>query len=179
MKQIAVGGTLFLLLSGTVGAQTNASASAKPADEALRYERAGEPLKAAAVYERMAREDRAKRSVVAHRLVRLYTEQKRPRDVLRWVREIMKNHPDPHAYHAGVLATIGRHAEAEAILRKELAKAATVQRKIVLRWQLADCLAKQEKGTEAEEVLREALRIAEGSVHEAAARRKLGMMLKR
>lgn len=156
------------------GASVESTAPAPDyARQAAAYERAGDRLKAAEAYEKLAVQDPAKRELLAGRLVRLYAETGQTNRALSWARVVMTTNPDPQAYLAGVNSMLGRHAEARAILAAEIQKAPEARRRMLLEWQLADVLNKAGQPGEAAEALGRALAAARGTPDEAAARRRV------
>lgn len=141
--------------------------------QAMAYERAGDSAAAIRTYERIIGLDATKRSVLSHRLVKLQAKQGKPEAALKWARDIMKTHPDPRAYLAGVLTLVGRHDEAEKIVRGEIAKATTPHRKMVLHWQLADAYRQQGRDADARAALQSAVAAVKGLPEEKHAARHL------
>lgn len=141
--------------------------------KAMALERDGQKLKAAAIYEEIMRRDATKSMVLTHRLVRLYADIGDADKALKWAGLAVEKHPDPKAYLAGVHVLVGNYREAETILKKELAKAERLRRKILLNWQLADLCEKKGDAGRAGKVLNAALALAGGTPEEAAAARRI------
>jgi len=141
--------------------------------QAQELERANKPLEAAALYEKMAAEDPARRLVVAHRLVRIYVQARMEKRALRWARIVTENHPDPQAYLAGVYGMLDKWTEAAALLEGELAKGGEPRRRLVLLWQLADLHEQAGATDKAAAALTRAVETVRGSPDETAAQRRL------
>jgi len=101
-------------------------------------EKAHRGAEAACAYERLLRSDASYESVVAPRLVDLYTASGKPAEALSWAVRVARRHPDPNAYLACVHARLGQWKESELILRKALASEKAPEKRAALLWQLAD-----------------------------------------
>ncbi len=88
---------------------------------AAEFERRGEPLRAAEWYERLLATNAPANAVVRARLVDIYVEAGRTNEALAQAKVEMKARPDPAAYYATTLSRLGRRAEAESLLDRELA----------------------------------------------------------
>jgi tetratricopeptide (TPR) repeat protein len=168
----------IMLLAGTlVQAQTSnrvAVVSVRELSrEAAAYEQSGDRAAAVRTYERIVEMDATKRSVVSHRLVRLYADLGRPEAALKWAKEIAGTHPEPQAYLAGVLSLVGRHEEAEKLIRNEIAGADSPRRKMVLHWQLAEAYRRQGREENARAALESAVAAVKGLPEEKQATRRL------
>jgi len=104
---------------------------------------------------------------------------KQPEAALKWAREIMKGHPDPQAYLAGALCLLGRHGEAERIIRKEITGADTPRRKMLLYWQLAETYRQQGRVSDAKTALQSAVASVRGQPEEKDAIRHLERFAKK
>jgi len=182
-KQAGPAFAIVLIAGALAHAQTSNQVAVTSVRELSRqataHERAGDRAAAARTYERIVELDPTKRAVLSHRLVKLYAELKKPEAALKWAREIMKTHPDPQVYHAGVLSLLGRHGEAEEIIRKEIAEADAPRRKMVLYWQLADVYRQQGRVSDAKTALQNAVTSVRGQPEEKDAIRHLERFAKK
>lgn len=175
---VAVAGIASLAGLGFAGSQSGHQS--KLAETAAKLERDGRKAEAIAVYEELARQDPLAKRVIARRLVRLYADAGNEDAALSWAEEVMKSHPDPEAYIAGIHSRCGNHVEAARILKKALeAKQIPRLREIMLRWQLADALDGQKKLAAAQEELRKALALSEGHAEEPTSRKRLRQFLEK
>jgi tetratricopeptide (TPR) repeat protein len=169
---------LTALCSGVVVAQpvnTNAPiAWPELAKRAAVAEQAGRKQEAADIYEQILRVDPTREKVLARRLVQLYAEAGNAEKALRWADVILKDHPDPGAFLAGVHSLLGRYDEAKRLLRVEMGKAGSDKRRQVLYWQLADVCEKEGKLDEAEQALRTAVDLVAEPSEKATAESRLG-----
>ncbi len=173
-------GTAFaiVLLAGTLArAQTSNGVATTPVRElskrATAYEQAGDTAAAVRAYEQIITMDATKRSVLSHRLVRLYAKLDQPDAALKWAREIMKTHPDPQAYLAGVLTLVRQYEEAEKALQEAITAAKTPRQRMVLHWQRADAYTRQERWADARTALESAISAVKDLPEEKHARRRL------
>lgn len=120
---------LFLTLgalAGWAGAEEVPVQPPAPTEQQMRnaaaeFERRGDPLRAAHWYERLLATNALVNAVVRARLVDIYVEAGQTNEALAHARAEMKSRPDPAAYYAAVLTRVGRRAEAETLLDRELA----------------------------------------------------------
>jgi len=142
---------------------------------AAQFEQDGSKADAAEVYEELIRMEPSSRGVLAPRLVQIYIELRKPNEALTWAREVKDATPDPAAYLAGVYTQLGGYNEAESILAAEIGGAEDPSlRKTTLLWQLAELYAKQNREKERDDALARALKAAEGTPYEEAARKRVG-----
>ncbi|MBN1675891.1 MAG: hypothetical protein JXR37_32910 [Kiritimatiellae bacterium] len=137
------------------------------------YQRAGEPLMAAAAYERLVEKDPTTRMVVCPLLVQIYAKAGQRADALKWAKDVIQRNPDPQAYLAGVHAMLGEYDEAKSILKKEIAAEKHARRNLTLYWQLADVHEDAAEFQMAEQALRNAMRFAENDHERKATERRI------
>jgi tetratricopeptide (TPR) repeat protein len=133
----------------------------------------GQKLKAAQVYEAIAKRNPSARRPLANRITRLYAECGVTNQALQWAAEVMRVHPDPQVFLAGIQTTLGNYAEAAKILTAQLGVAPSSSRRMTLLWQLADLCDKQGKPAEARQALAQAVAAASSDLERAAAKRRL------
>ena len=132
-------------------------------------ERSGDLLGAAAAYERIIRQDPAKRVVLASRLVQIYAQEGLGEKALKWAQVAMERNPEPQAYLAGVYKMLGKLGEAQKILEQQLAEQKEPRRKLTLSWQLAEVYEKEGNISAAEKTLLESVESVRGAIDETAA----------
>jgi tetratricopeptide (TPR) repeat protein len=140
---------------------------------AMSYERTGERLKAAQVYEALIARDDSRIRPLGKRLATIYAQAGRMDAALRWAGKAIEGHPDRVPYLAELHAMAGDHKAAAAMLKKELATEDTVQRKVSLCWQLGATYERAGDTESAEAFLRQAVSAAGDGQHAAAAKRRL------
>ncbi len=135
----------FLGLLGTISllSITARGAEDRPSDLmrlGAEEERAGHPAAAAAAYEALLRRDASFEKLLMPRLVELNIASGHPAEALSWARRVMRKHPAPQAYLAGVYTRLGQLKEAELLLRQTIARTDTdgYALRPALLWQLAD-----------------------------------------
>ncbi|WP_136077597.1 tetratricopeptide repeat protein [Pontiella desulfatans] len=141
--------------------------------KAMAFERGGEPLKAAQIYEQIALDDASSRKVLAIRLVKIYASEGQKDNALKWAKSVIEDHPDPQAYMAGVYAMLGECSKAINILEKEIAKTKDPDRTLTLYWQLANVHEQNNDPEKTEKALSAAVFAAKGTRLEATAQRQL------
>jgi tetratricopeptide (TPR) repeat protein len=180
---LAVGAAGWLAAAGwTVArAQTNAAAAdkdpaadiAKLTRRAETLEQAGQKFKAAQVYEAIARRNPSERRPLAIRLARLYAECGVTNKAVQWAGEVMKVHPDPRVFLAGIQTRLGDYPEAAKLLEGEIRVAPSRQRRMMLLWQAAQVYDKQGNAAAARRALEQAVAAATNSQERDAASKRL------
>lgn len=174
-------GIAVLALAGALrAAQTNAPAPVDKTQEVEKLMRtadglqqAGDGLKAARLYELIAKRYPGYRSSVAGRVCRLYAENGVTNAALAWASEVMRVHPDPQVFLAGIQIALKNYEAAVGIFERQLAVAPTPQRRISLLWQLADLREKQGEFGKAGQALAGAVNAATSAAERDAAQRRL------
>jgi len=162
-------------------AETNAPSDATDAvaevaklmRQAETFEQGGDKLKAARLYERIAKRNVSARRPLANRLSRLYAESGVTNKAVEWAEEVMKVHPDPQAFLAGIQSTLGNYEEAAKILRKQLDVAPSRQRRMIVLWQLGEVYDRQGKAGDARKAFEQAVREATNDAERNAAQKRL------
>jgi hypothetical protein len=181
-KQAAVWGCLAVLAAaGTLRAeQTNGPAAGDGTNEVAKLMRvagglaeAGEPVKAARLYELIATRHPDVRLSVAGRICRLYAEGGVTNKALSWASEVQRVHPDPQVFLSGIQAELKNYAAAAGILEGQIAVAPSAQRRISLLWQLGALREKQGEFAKARQAFEQAVNAATSEAERDAARRRL------
>jgi uncharacterized protein HemY len=175
------GGVAVLALAGAVNAaQTNAPSPADKTAEVAKlmrmadsYHQAGDSLKAARLYELIAKRYPDTRRSVAGRVCRLYAASGVTNAALAWAAEVMRVHPDPQVFLAGIQVALKNPEAAAGILEQQLAVAPTPQRRISLLWQLGDVREKQGEFEKARQAFAGAVNVATSAAERDAAQRRL------
>jgi tetratricopeptide (TPR) repeat protein len=141
--------------------------------DAVRLEKSGDKVKAAQAYEQIIEADPSKSRLLANRLALLYADLGEMDKSLKYAAVVMRHHPDPKAYLAGIYQRAGNHKEAQKILKDEISKADNPQKKMILRWQLADSYEKTGDSVKAEKVLLNAAADAPKGAGKKAAENRL------
>lgn len=137
------------------------------------YERDGQPLEAAAAYERLVELEPANKTVLANRLVRIYAESGMEDEALRWAGVVVERNPEPQAYLAGVHMKLGNSEKAIALLEEALARTEVPRQRLTLYWQLAEAHEQAGDGSAAEQAYLAGVEEVKGTRDEAAAWRRL------
>ena len=128
--------TLCLLAAvTTLSVDVPAPTEQQMRNAAAECERRGEPLKAAAWYERLLATNEVANAVVRARLVEVYAAAGRTNEALAHARVEMKSRPDPQAYYAESLRRTGQPGAARALLDRELAAETNAVRRARLEMQ--------------------------------------------
>jgi len=146
--------------------------------QAERLERDGRALEAADIYGELLREDPVLNKALVHRLVKIYADEGKTAEALKWAKVAAGDHPDPQAMMAGVHSMLGDHATAVRLLQRELKNEARSRRRLTLHWQLAAVYEKMGATGMAVKHLRHAVDAAEAPPFKAAAERRLAAFLK-
>ena len=170
---VVFAGTPMCALAQNVSSNESSSTPEQLANRAATHERAGQWLAAAEAYKELILSDPTREKVAAQRLVKVYAQVCATNEALHWASEVMKDHPDPQPYLAGVYPMLADYDGASQILVKEIAGAIELRRKLTLRWQLADVYEKHGRPDSEEELLKETVDLAEGSPDEKVAGKRL------
>lgn len=141
--------------------------------QADRWAGAGAWTSALTAYEEIVRNDPALVPTLAPVMVRLAVQGKQAESAVRWAGEVVRQHPRPAAYWAGVYAGLGRTEEALSWLDRAESGATSLRERLEVMWQRADLLVQGNHLEAAQQEWRRAVQAAEGTPDEAAARRRL------
>lgn len=141
--------------------------------QADRWAGAGAWASALSAYEEIVRNDPALVPTLAPVMVRLALQGKQAEAAVRWAGEVVRHHPRPAAYWAGVYAGLGRTEEALRWLDQAESGATSLRERLEVMWQRADLLVQVNRLEAAQQEWRRAAQAAEGTPDEAVARRRL------